>query len=114
MGEGASTAHPGVIARRIAPKQPRGMSISVRASPLGCFAALAMTRMGWWMPPNPGFAGTSPRGGRSKTCNLPPLGEVARSAEGGLVFLKVHEKALRPVRHEGFFYRTEKISLARG
>ena len=34
-----------VIARRIAPKQPRGMSISVRVSPLGCFAALAMARL---------------------------------------------------------------------
>ena len=35
-----------VIARRVAPKQPRGSSLPVRASPLGCFAALAMTR-GW-------------------------------------------------------------------
>ena len=35
---------PCVIARRIAPKQPRGSSIQVRFSPLGCFATLAMTR----------------------------------------------------------------------
>jgi hypothetical protein len=33
-----------VIARREAPKQPRGPSARVRVSPLGCFAALAMTR----------------------------------------------------------------------
>ena len=35
--------------------------------------------------PYPGFAGTSPRGGRFALFDLPPLGEVARSAEGGLV-----------------------------
>ena len=35
----------GVIARRTASKQPRGTSIQVRVRPLGCFAALAMTRM---------------------------------------------------------------------
>ena len=35
-----------VIARRIAPKQPRGTSIQVRVRHLGCFAALAMTP-GW-------------------------------------------------------------------
>jgi hypothetical protein len=34
-----------VIARRIAPKQPRGTSTLVRVSPLGCFAALAMTQV---------------------------------------------------------------------
>ena len=33
-----------VIARRETPKQPTGTSPQVRASPLGCFAALAMTR----------------------------------------------------------------------
>ena len=33
-----------VIARRFAPKQPRGTSTKVRVSPLACFAALAMTR----------------------------------------------------------------------
>ena len=35
-----------VIARCIAPKQPRGTSLLVRIRPLGCFASLAMTR-GW-------------------------------------------------------------------
>ena len=34
-----------VIARRIAPKQPRGSSTLVRVSLLGCFAALAMTQI---------------------------------------------------------------------
>ncbi len=38
------TAASRVIARRIASKQPRGSSLQVRVSPLGCFAALAMTR----------------------------------------------------------------------
>ena len=33
-----------VILRRETPKQPRGTSLQVRVSPLGCFAALAMTR----------------------------------------------------------------------
>jgi hypothetical protein len=33
-----------VIARRIAPKQPRGTSAQVRGNQLGCFAVLAMTR----------------------------------------------------------------------
>jgi hypothetical protein len=34
-----------VIARRSAPKQPRGTSTKVRVSLLGCFAALAMTQI---------------------------------------------------------------------
>ena len=34
-----------VIGRRETPKQPRGSSIQVRIRPLGCFAALAMTRI---------------------------------------------------------------------
>ena len=33
-----------VIARRETPKQARGTSAQVRVRPLGCFAALAMTR----------------------------------------------------------------------
>ena len=33
-----------VILRRETPKQPRGSSLQDRVSPLGCFAALAMTR----------------------------------------------------------------------
>ncbi len=35
--------------------------------------------------PIPGYAGTSPRGGRFTVRDLPPLGEVSRSDEGGLV-----------------------------
>jgi len=34
--------------------------------------------------PYPGFAGTSPKRGRFIVFDLPPLGEVARRAEGGL------------------------------
>jgi hypothetical protein len=34
-----------VIARREAPKQPRGSSAKVRGNLLGCFAALAMTQV---------------------------------------------------------------------
>ena len=42
---GTVKIEPRVIARRIAPKQPRGISLEVRVSPLGCFASLAMTRV---------------------------------------------------------------------
>ncbi len=45
MRRGLSAAFYRVIARRIAPKQPRGSSTLVRVSPLGCFAALAMTKI---------------------------------------------------------------------
>ena len=41
--------------------------------------------MGVEVTPYPRFAGTSPKGGRFADPDLPPLGEVARSAEGGLV-----------------------------
>ena len=74
-----------VIARRSAPKQPRGMSIPVRVSPLGCFAALAMTHE---EDPLPRLRRYFPQRGKiSGLLDLPPLGEAMRSVKGGLVCL---------------------------
>ena len=73
---GLKTAPCRVFARRIAPKQSSGSSLQVSASPLGCFAALAMTRgMGQWMN-TPHSQPSPPQGGKGLIGSSPlPVGE---------------------------------------
>ncbi|MEY4248730.1 MAG: aspartate carbamoyl transferase [Pseudomonadota bacterium] len=65
----------------IQPSPPRGRGLEpLSALPEGEGWVRALFKC-----PLPGFAGTSPRGGRFTVPVLPPLGEVARSAVGGHV-----------------------------
>ena len=89
--------HLRVIARRNAPKQLRGTSIQVRFSPLGCFAALAMTRQ--VKKPFPPLRGRGLGvGGRGSSPRVGVVAVIDQKIGGGEI------EGVFCARQEGFAY----------